>query len=61
MRMIDQQTQLKMHQIDGLARSLSYVINALNVIPGYEVNADLRESYLRRYEQYCKEMQEALK
>jgi hypothetical protein len=50
-----------MHQIDGLARALTDVINALRVIPLYEVNADLRASYLRRYEEYCKEMGEILK
>lgn len=59
--MMDQQTQFKMHQIDGLARSLSDVIHALRIIPLYEVNSDLRASYMRRYEQYCKEMAEALK
>lgn len=58
--MIDQQTQNKMHQVDGLARAMTDVINALRVIPQFDVNADLRSWYLRQYEEYCKEMAEVL-
>jgi hypothetical protein len=49
-----------MYEVERIARAMEHAITCYRAIPGYPENKEVRDGYLRQYENACAEMLGAL-